>query len=219
MTSQTEMSLALHVASRRRDRASILAEHPGALLLDVTARGPEPWARFSPAFPHGGIPVPLSPGYVAASVTGIWEGLKVFGLEDVDPSRFAITARRGVRRVAGARGPLVGHRAGVDGDRLLTPRDARHWLFLPAYRWVVEKRLAAELAQLRRLAASRPVVLLGDVTNGDVDDVSRPLSHAAVLARLAIGEQPTSPAARALSTSADRSAGPRSPRDARGDRG
>lgn len=213
------MPLALHVASRRRERASILVERPGALLLDVTARGPEPWVRFSPSFPHGGIPVPLSPGYVAASVAGIWEGLKVFGREDVDPSRFTVTAMRGVRRVAGARGPLAGHRAGVDGDRLLTPRDARHWLFVPAYRWVVEKRLAAELAQLRRLAASRPVVLLDDVTNGDVDDVSRPLSHAAVLAGLAIGGRAIPPAARALSTSADRSAGPRSPRDAPGGRG
>lgn len=219
MTSQPEMSLALHVASRRRDRASILAEHPGALLLDVTAHGPEPWVRFSPVFPHGGIPVPLSPGYVAASVAGIWEGLKVFGQEDVDPSRFAITAMRGVRRAAGGRGPLVGHRAGVDGDRLLTPRDARHWLFLPSYRWVVEKRLAVEMAQLRRLAASGRVVLLDDVTNGDVDDVSRPLSHAAVLARLAGGRWETSPAARALSTSTDRSAGPRSPRDAPGGKG
>ncbi|TDD65424.1 hypothetical protein E1298_41375, partial [Actinomadura rubrisoli] len=28
----------------------------GALVLDVTSRGDEPWVRFSPFYPHGGYP-------------------------------------------------------------------------------------------------------------------------------------------------------------------
>ncbi len=61
---------------------------------------------------------------------------------------------------------------------LLGYRDAR---YLPAYRWVLENRLAAEVKQLRAEAAARTVILLDYETNGDVEDLSRPLSHAALV--------------------------------------
>ena len=43
------------VESRRKARSSIEWLWPGALILDVTSRGDEPWVRFSPFYPHGGI--------------------------------------------------------------------------------------------------------------------------------------------------------------------
>jgi hypothetical protein len=46
---------------------------------------------------------------------------------------------------------------------------------------VLEHRLADEVWQLRELAADRTVVLLDYETNGDVDDLSAPLSHAALV--------------------------------------
>jgi hypothetical protein len=46
---------------------------------------------------------------------------------------------------------------------------------------VLEDRLAAEVQRLREEAARGPVVLLDYETNGDVEDLSRPLSHAALL--------------------------------------
>jgi hypothetical protein len=75
------------VDSRRKSPATLSEAHPGAELIDVTSRGPEPWVRFSPFFPHGSIPIPFSPGRTAQSVEGIWQGLKVFEKADVDPSR------------------------------------------------------------------------------------------------------------------------------------
>jgi hypothetical protein len=57
---------------------------PGASVVDVTSRGPEPWAGFSPFYPYGGIPVPFSPGHTAMSIEGIWQGLKVFEGADVN---------------------------------------------------------------------------------------------------------------------------------------
>jgi hypothetical protein len=58
--------------------------YPGALVIDLTGQAGAPWRRFSPLYPHGGIPVPYWPGYSAVCVKGIWQGLKVFENEDVD---------------------------------------------------------------------------------------------------------------------------------------
>ena len=90
------------VASRRRTRLSL--DFPGALILDVTSRGAEPWIRLSPFYPRGGIPV-------------------------------------------------------------------------------LDYRAAALLARLRELTSHRTVVLLDYTTNGDVTDLSTPLSHAALIAQ------------------------------------
>jgi hypothetical protein len=65
------------IESRRKKLASVQKLWPGALVVDVTSKGPEPWVRFSPFLPHGGIPVPNSPGVFAQSVEGLWQGLKV----------------------------------------------------------------------------------------------------------------------------------------------
>jgi hypothetical protein len=64
--------------SRRTRSATIERRWPGALVVDVTSRGPEPWVRFSPFYPHASIPIPTAPHQTAASVEGPWQGLKVF---------------------------------------------------------------------------------------------------------------------------------------------
>jgi hypothetical protein len=169
------------VESRRKRSSTIEKTWPGALLLDVTSRGEEPWVRFSPFYPHGGIPVPNSPGVLARSIEGLWQGLKVFEHEDIDPSRWEVADMRGIKRASRTRGKVLGHRFGVGSDTLLGCRDARYSIYLPAYRWVLENRLAAEVKRLRDEAARRPVVLLDYETNANVEDLSRPLSHAALV--------------------------------------
>src|SRR4051794_23159303 len=113
------------VDSRRKSATTLSRAHPGAVLIDVTSRGPEPWVRFSPFFPHGAIPVPFSPGRTAASVEGIWQGLKVFEKADVDPSRFDVTSMSGLKRSTRRFGSVRGHRRGVDGTDLLDYLQAR----------------------------------------------------------------------------------------------
>jgi hypothetical protein len=171
------------VASRRLKPTTLARQWPGARVLDLTSKGPQPWLQFSPFYPHGGIPIPNSPGIVAQSVEGLWQGLKVFEREDVDPRKWAITNLRGLKRSGRSRGAVLGHRFGIDSPILLGYRDARRQIYLPAYRWVLEHRLAAEVGKLRELAAAGPVVLLDFETNGDVDDLSSPLSHAALVKR------------------------------------
>jgi O-acetyl-ADP-ribose deacetylase (regulator of RNase III) len=180
------------VESRRKKLATIQEAWPEALILDVTSKGETPWVRFSPFYPpHGGIPVPNSPGVFARTVEGLWQGLKVFEHEDIDMSRWQVTDMRGIKRAGRTRGKVLGHRFGVGSDVVLGYRDARHHIYLPAYRWVLENRLAAEVNRLRAEAAQRPVVLLDYETNGDVADLSRPLSHAALIKYHLEGKWPT----------------------------
>lgn len=187
--------MAIHVANRRRARASIEAAHPGALILDVTSRAERPWARFSPFYPHGGIPVPFSPGVTAQSVEGIWQALKVFANADVDPAKLEITTMKGLKRTVRKHGPVRGHRAGLTGEVLLPYEQARRQIYLPSYRWVLEHRVADLMDRLKELSSRGDIVLLDYTTNGDVTDLSAPLSHAALIRCHIEGRWPASPAA------------------------
>ncbi|NKE63527.1 hypothetical protein FXN61_45145 [Lentzea sp. PSKA42] len=177
----------IEVASKRRK-----VKRPDAMVIDVTSRGPEPWVRFSPFYPHGQIPVPMSPGVFSESVEGVWQALKVFESADVDPAKLAVTSMKGLKRTVRRFGQVRGHRAGLTGDHLLDYRTARHEIYLPTYRWVLENHLQGLVAQLHDLAESADVVLLDYTTNGDPDDLSTPLSHAALIADHLRRSAPTS---------------------------
>ena len=162
------------VASRRRTQLS--RDFPDALILDVTSRGAEPWVRLSPFYPHGGIPVPGHPGRTSQSVEGIWQALKVFAAEPEDFAKLDITTMKGIKRTTRRLGPPLGHR--LDG-RLLGYEEVRRLIYLPAYRWMLDHRVAG----LRELTSHQTVVLLDFTTNGDVADLSTPLSPPALVAQ------------------------------------
>src|SRR3954449_4793098 len=109
MLRHPEENMTIIVESRRKQRSTIEKAWPGALFLDVTSKGEEPWVRFSPFYPPGGIPVPDSPGTFAQSVEGLWQGLKVFPNEDIDSSRWQITSMKGIKRGGRTRGRVLVH--------------------------------------------------------------------------------------------------------------
>ncbi len=182
------------VKSRHTMAKSLDKRFPGSPRIDLTSRAPEPWVRFSPFYPHGGVPVPLSPGRTAQSVEGIWQGLKVFETADVDLEKFENTTMRRLKRTVRKFGRCLGHRAGVDGDQLLDYIPARHAIYLPAYRWVLEHKLQEEIAALRELAARTdpelPILLLDYETNTDVNNRAKPLSHAGLVMHYLLGRWP-----------------------------
>lgn len=149
------------------------------MVLDVTSRGEEPWVRLSPFFPHGGIPVPGHPERTSQSVEGVWQALKVFATEAEDFGKLDIAAMKGIKRTVRRLGPPLGHRV---AGRLLGYEEARREIYLPTYRWMLENRAAEVVEELRELGSRREVVLLDYTTNGDVADLSSPLSHAALVA-------------------------------------
>ena len=174
----------LLVVNRRSKPDNIRKAHgDDVAIIDVTSKADEPWVRFSPFFPHGRIPVPFSDDVVASCVEGIWQALKVFELEDVDTSKLQVTNMKGLKRTVRRLGNVKGHRNGVRGAELLAYRDARERIYLPSYKWVLENCLQVEVEELRRIATQSPVVLLDYTINGDIDDLSKPLSHAALVRR------------------------------------
>lgn len=170
--------------SRRRKPKTLKSRYPSATILDLTSKGPKPWVKFSPFYPHGGIPVPVAPSTQANSVEGIWQGLKVFKTEDVDLRRFEVQTMRGIKRAAKKFDRVIGHRNGLKGDELLDYVSARKKIYLPAYKWVLENKLQSELAELRELGAHGDVVLLDDETNADVENTHNPLSHVSLVIAL-----------------------------------
>jgi len=169
-------------ATRAMWEQSLRVQFGSVTILDMTSHGPEPWIRFSPFFPHGDIPVPFSSGVSGQSVEGIWQALKVFEHQDVDPSRLLITSMRGLKRAVRVHGRVLGHREGMDGARLLPYVEARRTIYLPSYKWVLEHRLRQSLAELRRVGESGAVILLDYETNTDVENAAKPLSHAGLVA-------------------------------------
>jgi hypothetical protein len=172
----------LFLAHHSTSAATLQRRHgENVTILDVTSKGGDPYVRFSPFYPHGGIPVPLWEGKVAASVEGIWQGLKVFESTGVALSKFEITTMKNLKRTERTFGKILGHQAGSNADKLLSYGEARQQIYLPAYRWVLENRLQAECEQLRKLSEAAPVVLLDYETNAELNDLSKPLSHAALV--------------------------------------
>lgn len=178
------------IESRRKKLATIEKSWPGATVIDVTSRGPDPWVKFSPFYPHGNIPIPNTPHETAQSVEGLWQGLKVFEREDIDPGKWAITNMTSIKRAGARRGAVRGHRYGVGSEVLLGYREARYQIYLPAYQWVLENHLAERVHDLQRLAKDKPLVLLDYETNVDPDDLSSPLSHAALVKHQILGSWP-----------------------------
>lgn len=169
---------ALHpisVDSRKKLPSTLNAAHPGAEILDVTSKGPLPWVRFSPFFPHGHIPVPGMPNGKASSVEGIWQGLKVFEGSGIDTDTLNNSSMRNIKRTVRKNGLPRGHQY---QDRLLGYIEARKLIYLPAYKHVLDHFLQPELEQLRAIARQKPLVLLDYETNCDILNDRKPLSHA-----------------------------------------
>jgi hypothetical protein len=171
---------------------TIEKQYPGAVIVDVTSASASEYVKFSPFYPHRGIPVPFSPEWKATCVEAIWQGLKVFETAGIDTSLFFNDSMKGLKRSVRKFGPMKGHRRGVNGSphRLLDYITARKLIYLPAYRWVLENKLADLVGRLRELSAQKTVVLLDYSTNPDVLDPGKPLSHAALIKAYIEGNYP-----------------------------
>ncbi|MFW5553142.1 MAG: DUF6939 family protein, partial [Prevotella pectinovora] len=146
--------------------------------------------KLSPFYPHGGIPVPFSEGYTAMCVEGIWQGLKVFETMDVDVNMFANGTMKNIKRTVRRFGKPLGHRKGVNGTELLGYIEARKQIYLPAYKWVLENKVANIIERLREASKTKTIVLLDYTTNCDIDNPKTPLSHAFLIKAYAEGLYP-----------------------------
>lgn len=166
------------IESHRKKPENIQKKYPGAIIADVTSQAKDALVKLSPFYPHGNIPVPFSDEITASCVEAIWQGLKVFETCDVDTSLFTNITMTGLKRSVQKYGKPLGHRKGVNGCELLGYIEARHQIYLPTYKWVLENKVQNIIERLREASKTNTVVLLDYATNCDVDDPSKPLSHA-----------------------------------------
>lgn len=166
------------IDSKRRKRENILKKYPDAVIADVTSQATDSLVKLSPFYPHGGIPVPFSEGYTAMCVEAIWQGLKVFESADVDVNMFANDTMKNIKRTVRRFGKPLGHRKGVNGTELLGYIEARKQIYLPAYQWVLENKVASIIERLKEASKTKTIVLLDYTINCDIDNPKAPLSHA-----------------------------------------
>ena len=178
------------IESKRKKAATILKNYPDAILADVTSGAKDGLVKLSPFYPHGGIPVPFSEGYTATCVEAIWQGLKVFEGEDVDIQMFYNDTMKNIKRTVRHLGKPLGHRKGVNGTELLGYIEARKQIYIPAYRWVLENKVASIIERLREASKTKTIVLLDYDTNSDVENAKKPLSHASLIKAYAEGIYP-----------------------------
>ena len=178
------------IESKRKKIENILKKYPDAVVADVTSQAKDGLVRLSPFYPHGDIPVPFSEGYTAACVEGVWQGLKVFEDEDIDISMFSNDTMKNIKRTVRKHGRVLGHRKGVLGTEILGYMEAKHQIYIPTYRWMLEHKAMDIIERLRKTSETKTIVLLDYNTCCDVDDETKPLSHAYLVKAYAEGLYP-----------------------------
>ena len=178
------------IESKHKKIENILKKYPDAVVADVTSQAKDGLVRLSPFYPHGDIPVPFSEGYTAACVEGVWQGLKVFEDEDIDISMFSNDTMKNIKRTVRKHGRVLGHRKGVLGTEILGYMEAKHQIYIPTYRWMLEHKAMDIIERLRKASETKTIVLLDYNTCCDVDDETKPLSHAYLVKAYAEGLYP-----------------------------
>ena len=178
------------IESKRKKLENILKKYPDAVIVDVTSKATDGLVKLSPFYTHGGIPVPFSEGYTSSCVEGIWQGLKVFENEGIDISMFLNDTMKGIKRTVRKHGRVLGHRKGVHGTEILGYVEAKHQIYIPAYRWMLEHRAMDIIERLRKASETKTIVLLDYNTCCNVDDETKPLSHAYLVKAYAEGLYP-----------------------------
>lgn len=178
------------IESKRKKIENILKKYPDAVVADVTSQAKDGLVRLSPFYPHGDIPVPFSEGYTAACVEGVWQGLKVFEDEDIDISMFSNDTMKNIKRTVRKHGRVLGHRKGVHGTEILGYMEAKHQIYIPTYRWMLEHKAMDIIERLRKASETKTIVLFDYNTCCDVDDETKPLSHAYLVKVYAEGLYP-----------------------------
>ncbi|MDY0278754.1 MAG: hypothetical protein RBQ97_11795 [Acholeplasma sp.] len=171
----------IYVENKKKSSKTLSKLYPFAKVIDVTSKGNFPFVKLSPFYPHGNIPVPFSQNNFAKSVEEIWQGLKVFELEDVDTSKFEIEDMKGIKRTTRKFGKPLGHRKGINGPELLDYLTARKLIYLPSYAWILQNATSKEIELLVEIAKRTDLILLDYETNCDIENLRKPLSHAGLV--------------------------------------
>jgi hypothetical protein len=181
----------IYIESKKKSEVKLQEKYPNAKIVDVTSKATTGLVKLSPFYPHGEIPIPFSEGQTAMCVEGIWQGLKVFEKEDIDPKMFKNNSMKNIKRTVRKFGKPLGHRKGIHGKELLDYIQARIQIYLPAYLWILENKVQYIIERLRDVSKEQDIVLLDYETNSDVLNAKKPLSHAFLVKAYLEGNYPS----------------------------
>lgn len=185
----------IYIVNKRRKLEKIQEDYPNAVILDVTSKSEIKSAQLlSPFYPHMDIPIPFSEGKMATCVEAVWQGLKVFENADVDFDLFKNDTMRNIKRTVRKYGVPLGHRKGVSGKELLGYFEARMLIYLPTYKYVLEKipKVTHIINRIKDQSKKQDIVLLDYNTNYHFRDITKPLSHAGLVKLYIEGNYPDS---------------------------
>jgi hypothetical protein len=179
----------IYIESKRKKIENIRAKYPNAIICDVTSKSDNGLVKLSPFYPHGNIPIPFSDDCFGMSVEGIWQGLKVFENEDIDIACFSNASMKNIKRTCSVHGSIIGHRKGVHGSEILNYHDAKHLIYIPTYKWVLQNVVTGIIKRMKIASQSNDIVLLDYNTSENVDSL-KPLSHAFLIKAFIMGLYP-----------------------------
>ena len=146
--------------------------------IDVSSYGNKAYKKLSPFSYHTdyNIPVPGREYQRAHSVEGIWQGLKIIDGK-IDESLF--TGKPNKRRKQ-PEGHMFGNP--LFGQDVLGYASARQQIYVPAYIYhAVNNALDDVKDDLEKRLETGPDIMYDVESNGQIKDVSKPYSHAALL--------------------------------------
>lgn len=173
----------IYIHNVKKSKARLRKEYDNSEVINVSSKAELPYLKLSPFYPHGDIPVPFSDGLTSESVEGVWQGLKVFNQSDVDTKKFIIRNMSGIKRPARFYGKPLGHRKGVNGD-LIDYLEARKIIYVPTYLWMLKNKTQDLISELYQKALETDIILLDYTTNEDLEDLSKPISHASLIKQM-----------------------------------
>ena len=128
------------VVNKKRSLDRIRRDYPSAFILDITSSSPHRYGQLlSPFYPHCNIPIPGdSRGMTATCVEAIWQGLKVFEGAGIDRQMFNNVTMHNIKRTVRKFGKPLGHQYGVFSKEILNYADARRYIYVPSYKYVLD---------------------------------------------------------------------------------
>jgi hypothetical protein len=185
----------IYVANKKRKPESIQKDYPNAIILDITSSSPHRYGQLlSPFYPHRNIPIPGdSRGMTATCVEAIWQGLKVFEGAGIDRQMFQNDTMHNIKRTVRKFGKPLGHQFGVFSKEILNYADARRYIYVPAYKFVLDNVPAVHniVERIKKQSEISDIVLLDYNLNPDNRDISKPLSHAELVKMYIEGRYPS----------------------------
>ena len=162
----------------------IVIKNKKCSIANIKKEYPDAIVKLSPFYPVGGIPVPGKEGMTSMSVEGIWQGLKMFHGEGTDSSCFRNKTMKGLKRTCRTHGQCLGHSY---NGQVLGYIEARKLIYLPSYKWMLENKCADLVKKIKVMSQTKTVVLLDYDTNEDIENTSKPLSHASLIKYYILG--------------------------------